>query len=427
MSPRPSLRRRLTLGILLYSVLVALAVATHGYLVNERAERLVWESLLQSELDHFIARRAADPAYRWTDTETLELYGPLSGRAVPAELASLSLGVHDEVPSGGAQVVALVSSTEQGKVVLALNISGIERAEDALTLMMAASTLIVVALLALVTHFGAGWLARPLSSIAHAITSFAPNRPGQRVVVRRTAPREAIVIAEALNGYLQRIEEFVERERAFVNMASHELRTPIAVISGAAEVALDPQAAADTEPQLKNILRTARDMQRLVELLLALAKDPGRLRAASETVELAELVPSIVADHEFLAKNKELSFELDLGKRCAIRAPTQVARAAIGNLVRNAIENSDRGTIKIATTDGGQVIIADPGHGMSDQEMSALYTRLARSREVVGTAGIGIELISRLCEHLGWQLSFSSAPDKGTTAVLDLGCSTGPA
>lgn len=63
-----------------------------------------------------------------------------------------------------------------------------------------------------------------------------------------------------------------------------------------------------------------------------------------------------------------------------------------------------------------------PGHGMSDKEMSAVYTRLARSGEAVGGAtGIGIELVSRLCEHLGWRLGFRSERGKGTTAVLDFG------
>jgi signal transduction histidine kinase len=428
MKHRPSLAKRLTIGILVYVVVVALTVATHGYVVNERAERLVWESLLDSELTHFVERRAADPGYRWTDTETLKLYGPASGKAVPPELAALPLGVHDEVFTAGAgPLVVLVASTTDGQAVLALDIAGLERGEQALTMAMAASTAAVVALLALLTHLGAGWLARPLSSIARAIESFSPDQPGQRVVVGRSAPREAVVIADALNAHLRRLEEFVERERAFVNMASHELRTPIAVISGTAEVALDlkvtPPAA---EVYLKHILRTTHDMQRLVELLLALAKDPMRLRAATETVELAQLVPPIVADHEFLAKHKELSFVLDVARSCAIRAPVQVARAAIGNLLRNAIENSDRGTISIATTDGGQVIIADPGHGMSDAEMSAVYTRLARSGELAGSSGIGIELISRLCEHLGWQLRFSSVPDKGTTAVLDFRWSVAP-
>lgn len=417
-----ALKTRLTVAIVLYLVVATLTVAVHGYIVNERAEVLVWESLLQSELAHFADRHAADPSYRWTDTEILKLYGPSSGNPVPAAFASLTPGVHDEVLTPDGQFVALVSSSEQGKDVLALDISGIERSERSLTFTMTASTAAVVAILALVTWLGAGWLVRPLSSMARTISSFSPDRAAQRLSIERSAPHEVRVIAEALNEYLRRLDEFVERERAFVNMASHELRTPIAVMAGSAEVALDSASTAPaTVPYLDHILRTARDMERLVTLLVALAKDPVRLRAASEALELSDLLPSIVADHEFLARRKELSFELDVARSCSIRAPAQIARAAIGNLVRNSIENSDRGVIKIATAEGPRVIIADPGHGMSDEEMSAVYTRLARSGEMVGAAGIGIDLISRICEHLGWRLAFTSSRNEGTTATLDFG------
>jgi hypothetical protein len=58
---------------------------------------------------------------------------------------------------------------------------------------------------------------------------------------------------------------------------------------------------------------------------------------------------------------------------------------------------------------------------MSDDELTAIYTKLARSGELASSGGIGIDLISRLCEHLGWRLSFSSRPEEGTTAVLDFG------
>ena len=307
-----------------------------------------------------------------------------------------------------------------GGDVLALDISDIEGRERTLTLTMLVSTAAVAAALALITHLGVGWLVEPLSSLAQAITSLAPNRAGERSTIAGSAPREAEVIAVALNDYLQRIDEFVVRERAFVNMASHELRTPIAVISGAAEIALDDRAdGRRVAAHLDHILRTTRDMERLITLLVALAKDPARLRAAAENVNLRELVPAIVRDHAFLAEHKELTFGLDVAAAATIQAPEQVARAAIGNLVRNAVENSDRGIIDVKV-DGSQVIIEDPGHGMSNEEMSALYTRLARAGDTTPSAGIGLDLIARLCEHLGWKLTFSSAPRKGTRAVLDL-------
>jgi signal transduction histidine kinase len=413
------LRQQLTAGILAYLVVLSLVVAAHGFIVNERAEQLVWESLLKSELDHLLERRAADPEYAWVDTETLKLYGP-GGSAPPAELAALPAGVHDEIRVGKQQVVALVSKVGDDTVALALDISHFEGAERALTLTMLASTAVVVAFLALLTHLGAGWLARPLTAMANAISSWAPDHSGQRVVLEGSAPREAKVIATALNDYLGRLEQFVERERAFVNIASHELRTPIAVMAASAEVTLDcgvqPPAA---EANVKDILSTVRDMERLVALLLALAKDPERLHAAAEPVDLATLVPTIVADHAFLAASKELEIEVDATQSSRVRAPVQIVRAAIGNLVRNAIENSERGVIRVTTAAPAAVTITDPGHGMSHEELSAIYTRRVRSGEIGASGGIGLDLIKRLCEHLGWQLSFSSSPGRGTTAVLD--------
>ena len=75
--------------------------------------------------------------------------------------------------------------------------------------------------------------------------------------------------------------------------------------------------------------------------------------------------------------------------------------------------------ILLIARQAGKVTVDDPGHGLSDEEMSAMYTRLARAGTMGGSAGIGIDLIARLCDHLGWKLSFSSEPGKGTRAALD--------
>ena len=103
---------------------------------------------------------------------------------------------------------------------------------------------------------------------------------------------------------------------------------------------------------------------------------------------------------------------------CQIVAPEAIVQAAIGNLLRNAIENSDRGEIRIRLQADATVVIEDPGHGMSPEEISELYARVARGGRDGG--GIGLDLISRLCEHLGWRLVFSSAPGRGTRTTLHL-------
>jgi signal transduction histidine kinase len=131
------------------------------------------------------------------------------------------------------------------------------------------------------------------------------------------------------------------------------------------------------------------------------------------------MLPQVARDHEHLANVKNLSLNIDVSGAPIIDAPQQIVRAAVGNLLRNAIENSDCGTISVEAGKPGWVRVTDPGHGMSELEMSRLYTRQARSGKAgESSGGIGIELISRLCDHLGWQLSFESQPGRGTLASL---------
>ena len=226
------------------------------------------------------------------------------------------------------------------------------------------------------------------------------------------------MIADAVNGYLQRNERFVERERAFIDSTSHELRTPIAVIGGATELALaEPGVPAAARNHLLRIDRTARDVEQLVGLLLVLAKDPARLARISDRVALDQILPEIVADHGHLARDKDLELVIEPLPACEVTAPLIIVQAAIGNLLRNAIENSDRGTIRIRLQPDATVVIEDPGHGMSPEEISRIYARIARGGGRQG-GGIGLDLIARLCEHLGWELRIESDMGRGTVATL---------
>jgi signal transduction histidine kinase len=418
---RSSLRRRLTWSLVGYVLLLSCAVLAHGYVVNERAEALVWESLLEAEFDHFIAR-SADPGYRWSDTETLALYeAPV--RPLPDALAALGPGVHDEVELDGGARVLLVRDVGGRRLALALDITDLEQRERELGMSMLVSALLVAVLLGLFAAWGAGRLVRPLGDLAGQIAGLRPGRAEARVILPAAATSELVVIADAVNGYLARNAEFVERERAFIDSASHELRTPISVIAGAAELAsAQPGVPAKALEKLQRIHRTTRDMEQLVSLLLVLAKDPARLARANDRIALGELLPEIVEDHRAMAMAKGLQLVLADVPACDLLAPVPVVQAAIGNLLRNAIENSGDGLIQVRLLADAVVEIADPGQGMSPEEISAVYARAARGAARDG-GGIGLDLITRLCAHLGWGLAFDSRPAEGTTARLDLGAS----
>lgn len=421
MRPRGGLRRRILLGMLGYAVVLSLGVLAHGLYVNERAEQLVWGTLLASELDQYAERSRADPSWRWRDSETLQLYEGEDAARLPPSLRGLSPGVHDEVRVAGRDHVVLVRDVDGQRLVLALDIEELEADEWELGFTLAMSALLMVVLLGTGVAWGVGRLVRPLTDMAGAIASLRPDRPSERVPVPDDASEELVVIADALNGYLDRHDRFVERERAFVDSASHELRTPMAVIGGATELALgQPGVPLPVRGHLQRIRRTASDVEQLVSLLLVLAKDPARLAASGDVVRLDQLLPDVVEDHRHLTADKDLALVLEALAPCDVVAPVQIVQAAIGNLLRNAIEHSDRGRIVVRLEPGATVVIEDPGHGMTPEEVSAIYARMARAPRRDG-GGIGLDLIARLCEHLGWRLSIASGVGEGTRTTLSFG------
>lgn len=419
---RTGLRLRITLLVVVYMLLLSLAVVYHGNVVNERAEKLVWQSLLQSELDHYLRRRAEDPDYRWRDTEDVALYGESDGARPPGVLARLEPGIHDDIRiKGGGQRVVLVKDVAGRRMVLTLDITEFEAREQHLTTLMVGSALGGLALSGLLIAWGLRRMVKPLADLADDIAALQPDQGGQRVAVGRKASSELVVISDAVNDYLARNERFVERERAFIDSTSHELRTPVAVIAGASELALEqPDTPAAVRNQLSRILRTARGVEQLVSLLLVLARDPERLANISDRFRLDQLLPDIVDDHRHLCADKDLDLHVATLPACELVAPLAIVQVAIGNLLRNAIENSDRGRISIALQPDGVVAIEDPGHGMSPEEISTVYARMARGGGREGN-GIGLDLIARLCEHFGWTLRIEPREPRGTRVTLDLG------
>ncbi len=413
---RRSLHRSLALGVAMFTVAVAVIVAVHGYWVNEKAEEAVWESMLRTEMDFFKERRAAEPSYAWPDSEILSLK-PQSLALPPFRM--LPEGLHDEMVYEGRTYVAFVEHSDDQPLVLSLDITQQERDELALGASLVTSVLAVVLLLAALVYWGVGRLLRPLTSLSIAISGLPPDGRGTPIPITTGDPEEVAVVASALNGYMQSIQEFVDRERTFINLASHELRSPIAVVRGSMEVALSRQEVTPAlRPHLIRAAQAAHGMEDLAELLLALARDPERALRDLQPVDVSGELPNIVSDYVFITQEKELELILDVDPALRVSAPPQILRAVIGNLLRNAIENSDRGSVRVHSLGPCTIVVEDTGHGMTDAEIASLYARIIRSG-YTSTAGIGLSLISRICEHFNWKFHISSSPLSGTCASVE--------
>ena len=409
---RRSLRSRIILGLIGYLIILTLGVLANDFVVNERAEELVWNSSLNSEMDYLIGRRDKKPDYEWPDNNEIAMFELDSNNQRHAPLLKLEPGLHDEILFEDNMRVILIRNVDGRSIALLLNIENLEKTENSVENAIFMSAAIVSIILCLLVAWASGWLVKPLNDLARQIQQLAPDVKNQQILLPKNSSVELEIIADAMNTYIKRNELFLEREREFINMASHELRTPLSVIDGVVKLSLDDSdLSGNTKNRLFRIQDSISNVNEMITLLLVLAKDPHRIKESSELIFLDQVLIEIIKEHRFLAENKNVSIALQDIARTEIFAPLQMVKCALGNLLRNAIEHSHGGDIFIKQGEGSTVIIENRNDQLTLQEISELYGRLARKNSRYGS-GLGLDLISRLCTHCNWELSF--IPDAET-------------
>jgi signal transduction histidine kinase len=232
-------------------------------------------------------------------------------------------------------------------------------------------------------------------------------------------------------GEVQRLVEsqqrLLEREREFVRDASHELRTPITIARGHAELIVKAypgqQAAADARVILDELDRLARLSERL--LVLAAAEHPNFLHRSPVSVE--DLLESLARRWVGTAARR---WRVEAEGGGTVLADRERLEAAVDALVENAVKFTREGAgIAIrARSEDGQVIIEiqDQGEGIPPEQRAAIFERFARierdrARDRGGT-GLGLALVKAIVEAHGGAVSVDSQPGRGSTFTVRLPC-----
>lgn len=416
MIKRPNLRKRILTGLIIYTCLLTVAVGLNGFIVNKKIEALVWKTVLNLEIDHFYkdTNSVAPSSIESTD---LYWYDRNKGDIIPDEFDQFSDGIYDEINYLNKTYVIRVIESNNNKQVLALDITDLERHEHKMLLFTILLTIFAIIIIAFMTFKQMGKLFDPLLKLADQLKTISPEKDKIKVEALNNEYYESAILTTALNDFLQKSEHYLNQEKVFFETASHELRTPISVISGAIEVILQhPDTTDRLQPHLQRVSRITVEMEELLAMLLMLSRSKERLTQYSESIDLMNEIPQLIKYHQHLCYAKELSILNNIKTSFKLTAPLQLLRITIGNLLRNAIENSDKGVINIYIKNN-QLIIHDPGHGMTAAEISALYTQRARNNET-SMKGIGIELTLKICNHYGWSLKFESKKNQGTKSIL---------
>ena len=239
---------------------------------------------------------------------------------------------------------------------------------------------------------------------------------------------ELDALAVALNGLFERLEGGVALQRQFAADASHELRSPLAVLSSTLEVARRrPRSSEAWEEVTDRALAEVQHMTRLVEALLQLARAGTMPR--SETVEISELLHAVVARWAAFASQAGVRVHVEAAAGLTVTIDRELVEVAVGNIVANAIAHSPaRGEVRVyATAEAGQAIVrvADQGPGVPLHERERIFHPFVRGD--VATAdrggarvglGLGLAIARRVVEGHGGQIFVEGEPGGGAVFTI---------
>jgi two-component system heavy metal sensor histidine kinase CusS len=283
----------------------------------------------------------------------------------------------------------------------------------------------------LLLAFG-GWLIahralRPVKVIAGTADGMT-TRGLDRRIPKTDADREFAGLIDVINGMLDRLEKSFMQATRFSGDAAHELKTPLTILQGQLEQALQ-EAPAGSEIQQKygGLLEEVRRLSSITKKLLLLSQaDSGKMRLSLEPFDLSGALESMTEDVAILAP--DLKIEKDIMPGVSIMADRDLVNQALQNLVTNAIKyNKKDGWIRLGLDLEGQAArfeVSNSGEEIPEADRDRIFDRFyrvnkSRSREVDGI-GLGLSLAREIVLAHNGELVLESSVNGVTTFVMKL-------
>ena len=269
---------------------------------------------------------------------------------------------------------------------------------------------------------------KPIAEMADAAATLSANNLSNRINIAGTK-NELKDLATVINSMLDRIERSYNSQKQFVSDASHELRTPIAVIQGYASM-LERWGKTDKEVLDEGITAISQEtasMKELVERLLFLARhDKKTLMLEMEVFDPTEVMSAVHRDAKLLSSAHE--FELSPLQHCSIKGDKGMLKQLMRILVDNAIKYtppSGKITLGLAN-DGKECILSvrDTGQGISAEELPRIFDRFYRSDKArkaqTSGHGLGLSIARIIVVAHGGKMTVRSKEGVGTTFMVRL-------
>lgn len=273
------------------------------------------------------------------------------------------------------------------------------------------------------------YLSSPIRKLREATNKFASGELSTRVADRVGRRRDEIAdLAKDFDDMAERIEGLVKNQQRLNRDISHELRSPLARLNVALEIAKQ-RSNPETLPIIARMETESTRLNDMISRILTLAKlESGSVDYEKTPIDLDDLVTDVADDAKFEAAASGRFVTMSAVDRCKVNGNEMLLRSAIENVLRNAVKYTPEGTavdIRLEAVNGSATVkISDHGGGVPESELDNLFTpfyRVGDARErKTGGIGLGLAIARRAVEaHRGQIAAINSNGGLEVSIKLD--------
>lgn len=275
--------------------------------------------------------------------------------------------------------------------------------------------------------FLAGRALRPIDYITRTARDISKGDMAQRLKMP-AAKDEVGRLATTFNEMLDRLETFIKKERQFTSDASHELRTPISIISAQAEQALaSKRGTSEYIRALKSVSKESKKMSYIItQLLMLYRSDEGKYDLSFEPLDLNLITEEVVNEYKNISIEKGIGINFKPAGIIKIKADQTLITRLLINLIDNAINYNEKGgkvDVEILNEKKmAKIIVEDNGVGILSEDIPHIFDRFYQAdsaRNGHGT-GLGLSIVKWIVDVHKGEIFVESKIDKGTTFIVRL-------
>ena len=405
----------------LQTLFIIFAVLVSIFTITWILERSLIKQAMELEADAFISHYKLDKSFPLPRTRNLRGYlsNSQTDVSLPAEMKPLEPGLYPKMEISGRDtpVPVYVRDFDGNRLYLIFEGANIDRLVGVFGLIPMSILLILIYTSSWIAYKLTWRAASPVLSLARNLRNTEPDNLSLNVSTKEFSG-DTKELAEALEEYGKRIDTFVDRERQFTADISHELRTPMTIIDGAAQfLEAEKDISAKGIERVKMIRRACRDMNDFSSAFFLLAREQQTNSDTSET-NVNDLIEKQIIKFGALIDPKQVSLSIDTQHELIVDTHKRALEIIIGNILGNAIKYTEKGSIKI-TVKNNQVIVSDTGIGIPEELLPKLFERHVRGRGLNQAGeGIGLAIVKRLCDQFHWNISIKNKTNAGIEVTL---------